>query len=194
MLICVTNRKLCNDNFINRVELIAKGRPHGIMLREKDLTISEYESLALKIKEICDENKVRLIINKNINTALKLNIPSIHLSLSDLRTYKDKIIQFDSVGASIHSVNEAIQAEKLGATYLVAGHIYETNCKKGVPPRGLNFLKEVCDTTSIPIFAIGGITNERKNDVIKTGASGMCIMSEVMTCENVVDYVKSFDN
>ncbi|MBE6067184.1 MAG: thiamine phosphate synthase [Clostridium lundense] len=187
MLICLTNRKLCKDDFLNRINEIAKGKPHAIMLREKDLSLEEYEHLAIKAKEICDINEVPLIINKNIEVASKLKLPNIHLSISDLRKYKSELYQFTNIGASVHSLFEAKEAEDLGASYLIAGHIFSTDCKKGVPPRGLSFLKEVCNCASIPVFAIGGITKDKVKDVINAGAAGMCIMSEAMTCPNPVE-------
>lgn len=192
MLICLTNRKLCKDDFLNRINDIAKGKPHAIMLREKDLSLEEYEHLAIKVKEICDIHEVPLIINQNIETASKLNLSNIHLSMSDLRKYKNDLHQFTNIGASVHSVLEAKEAQGLGASYLVAGHIFSTDCKKGVPPRGLSFLKEVCNCTSIPVFAIGGITKNKVKDVINAGAAGMCIMSEAMTCLSPTKLSDSF--
>ncbi|MBM7869771.1 thiamine-phosphate pyrophosphorylase [Clostridium pascui] len=192
MLICLTNRKLCTDDFFNRMNEIAKGKPHAIMLREKDLSLEEYKCLAIKAKEICDINEVPLIINKNIEVASKLKLPNIHLSMPDLRAHKNELHQFTNIGASVHSLLEAKEAEDLGASYLIAGHIFSTDCKKGVPPRGLSFLKEVCDCTSIPVFAIGGITKDKVKDVINAGAAGMCIMSEAMTCPNPVELSDSF--
>ncbi|WP_238885406.1 thiamine phosphate synthase [Clostridium sp. YIM B02551] len=192
MLICVTNKKLCKDDFLNRINLLAKGNPYGIMLREKDLTLFEYEALAIKVKEICEINQVSLIINQNIDVALKLNIPSIQLSMSNLRLYKDKLSKFSNIGASIHSVEEVREAQELGATYLIAGHIFPTNCKKGVPERGLTFLEEVCNAVSIPVFAIGGITDDKLEAVKNTGATGVCVMSEAMTCTDPINFVKRF--
>lgn len=192
MLICLTNRKLCMDDFLNRINEISKGKPYAIMLREKDLSTQEYEQLAIKTKEICDINEVPLIINQNIETASKLKLPNIHLSMSDLRKYKSELHQFTNIGASVHSLLEAKEAQELGASYLIAGHIFSTDCKKGVPPRGLSFLKEVCDCTSIPVFAIGGITKDKVKDVVNAGAAGMCIMSEAMTCLNPANLSDSF--
>jgi thiamine-phosphate pyrophosphorylase len=182
MLILVTNRKLCKDDFLQRIQKLAMGNPHAIMLREKDLNQEEYEDLAKKVKGICDEAQVPLIINQNIAAAAKLKILNIHLSISDLRQHQNDLYAFVNIGASVHSLSEAVEAQELGATYLIAGHIFSTDCKKGVPPRGLPFLQEVCDSVSIPVFAIGGITNNRVKDVLETGAKGVCIMSEAMTC------------
>ena len=89
---------------------------------------------------------------------------------------------FDIVGTSVHSVEDALEAQRLGADYVTAGHIYETDCKKGLPPRGLEFLKNVCDSVDIPVYGIGGIkiNEEQIEEVKKCGASGGCIMSGMM--------------
>ncbi|HZG71587.1 MAG TPA: thiamine phosphate synthase [Chondromyces sp.] len=192
MLIFVTNRKLCQDNFLHRIDQLAKGGPYAIMLREKDLDLAEYEELAVKVKEICDVYGVPFIINQNIRVAAKLKLTAIHLSMPDLRRYSHEVQSFTHVGASVHSVSEAAEAEQLGASYIIAGHIFPTNSKKGVPPRGLSFLKKVCDAVTIPVFAIGGITKEKAPAIIKTGAKGMCIMSEAMTCSNPAELVNDY--
>jgi len=191
MLICVTNRQVCQDDYLNRISQLAKGKPHAIMLREKDLSLTEYECLAGRVKEICDLYDVPLIINQNIPTAAKLKLKNIHLSMSDLRQYKSEISDF-VFGASVHSVAEAKEAQALGASYLIAGHIFSTDCKKGVPPRGLSFLEEVCTSVTIPVFAIGGISKDKVQDITKTGAKGISIMSESMTCTNPVNLTNEF--
>lgn len=192
MLICVTNRKLCKDNFINRIEELAKARPYGIMLREKDLDEAEYEKLAVEVKKICDIYSIPLIINKRMEIADKLNLSHIHLSMPDLRKYKNEIDRFQYIGASVHSLLEAMEAEKLGATYLVAGHIFSTDCKRNIPPRGLNFLKAICENVKIPVYAIGGISKDKIEAVKQAGAAGACIMSEAMTCADPYQLINDF--
>ena len=88
--------------------------------------------------------------------------------------------KFDVIGASTHSVEDAVLAEKNGASYITAGHVFATDCKKGVPPRGLSFLEEVCHAVSIPTYAIGGIHDDNAMACIKAGAAGVCMMSEFM--------------
>jgi thiamine-phosphate pyrophosphorylase len=144
------------------------------------------------VEEICEDTHVPLIINQNITVAKKLKLLNIHLSISDLRKHQNDLFPFINIGASVHSVSEAAEAQELGASYLIAGHIFSTDCKKGVPPRGLPFLKEICDSVQIPIFAIGGITKDSVKDVLKTGAKGMCIMSEAMNCQNPGELAEKF--
>ncbi|SHK18029.1 thiamine phosphate synthase [Desulforamulus aeronauticus] len=192
MLICVTDRNLCKDDFLMRIDQIAKAKPHAILLREKDLSIANYQRLARSVREICLNNQVPLIIHQNIEVATALKCPAIHLSMQDFKQYKHELKLFSQRGVSVHSVSEAKEAQQLGATYLIAGHIFSTECKKGVPPRGLPFLQEVCDSVTIPVFAIGGITKDKVKEVIGAGAKGICVMSEAMTCCQPVELTNSF--
>jgi thiamine-phosphate pyrophosphorylase len=84
------------------------------------------------------------------------------------------------LGVSVHSISEALEAELLGATYLIAGNIYETDCKKGLPGKGLEYLRDVCAAVSIPVYAIGGITKDRLSEIKQAGAAGGCMMSGMM--------------
>lgn len=184
LVILVTNRKLCHDDFLLRIDRLASGKPDGVILREKDLRPAQYETLAIKVQEICEKHGVPLIINQNVAVALRLKVPGIGLSMENLRKYQNEVQGFSHIGASVHSVDEAVEAQRLGATYLIAGHIFSTDCKKGVPPRGLSFLNEVCSKVSLPVFAIGGITADNVNRVRNAGAKGICVMSEAMTTQN----------
>ena len=192
MVIYVTNRKLCKHDFLQQIEQLAKGKPHAIMLREKGLPLDEYEALARKIDSICQKYDVPVIINQNISVAEKLKIRMVQLSMPNLRKISGDLQRFDQIGASIHSIEEATEAITLGATYLIAGHVFSTDSKKGVPPRGLSFLKQVCDAVPIPVFAIGGIKRNDVNDIKASGAKGVCIMSEAMTCETPAELASMF--
>jgi thiamine-phosphate pyrophosphorylase len=77
-------------------------------------------------------------------------------------------------------LEEAKTVQSLGATRLVTGHIFPTDCKKGVPPRGLEYLKTICQSVDIPVYAIGGITPENAHLTIGCGAKGVCMMSYLM--------------
>lgn len=184
MLICITNQKLCRDDFLSRINEIASGKPDAIMLREKELDQPDYQELAIKVKEICDRHQVKLIINHNLETAERLKVGAVQVSIDDIRKKGEVIKDFDQVGVSVHSVEQACEAERLGAAYLIAGHVFPTDCKKGLPARGLRFLKEVCDSVSIPVFAIAGISEVNYKIALMAGAKGVCIMSEAMTTDH----------
>ena len=97
------------------------------------------------------------------------------------------------IGVSCHSVEDAVAAEERGCTYITAGHVFDTDCKKGLPGRGLEFLQKVCKSVSIPVYAIGGIGSENINAVRAAGAAGACVMSGTMVCTDVKKYLSAFE-
>lgn len=191
MIICVTDRLHCQGNFLERIEQIAKTLPYSIILREKDLQPNEYEQLALEVSRICDRYNVPFVLNSNINAANKIKVSNIHLPMEIYLKHRDELSNFKKIGVSVHSVEEAKLAESMGANHIIAGHIFSTDCKKGVPPRGLGFLRTVCTSVSIPVFAIGGINHNNINDVLMSGAEGICLMSQLMKCDNPEEVINS---
>lgn len=181
--VAITNRHLCPKDYFGQIEKILSCRPKAVILREKDLPETEYEEVAKKVlslvegTDLCGETE--LIFHYYPQVARRLNYKKIHLPMPVF--VREDLSDFIVRGVSIHSVEEACKAEKLGATYLTASHIYETDCKKGVPPKGIEFLKEVVESVHIPVYALGGITKSRTEEVMSAGAAGYCMMSEFMT-------------
>lgn len=185
-LICITNRKLCSNNFSDQIEMIASAHPKAIVLRDKDLSEKEYEQLARQVMQICQKHGTQCILHSFSNVATALGATAVHMPLPLLQkmTPQEKS-HFQIIGASCHSLEEAKEAQDLGCTYITAGHIFLTDCKKGLPGRGLPFLEEICKTVRIPVYAIGGISSQNIESVRKTGAAGACIMSGFMRCKTV---------
>lgn len=187
-VIAVTNRRLSQRPFLEQIKRVCQLRPEAVILREKDLSETEYAKLAEEVYNITTSYDVRLIIHTYINVARELGINTVHMSLHNMREYRkefiDNVTKINNIktGCSIHSVEEAVEARNMGASYITAGHVYATDCKKGLAPRGLDFLKNVCDSVDIPVYAIGGINIDdgRRKEVKKYGAAGSCIMSGMM--------------
>src|SRR5699024_2778453 len=89
------------------------------------------------------------------------------------------------IGRSVHSVEEATKKEREGAYYVMYGHIFETKSKPGLAPRGLNNLKQVARSVSIPTVAIGGIEPTDVESVFQAGASGIAVLSGILLAEDV---------
>ena len=182
-IIVVTNRKLVEGDFLTRIKEICDQRPKAVILREKDLPFNEYSKLASKVMSICEERSVQFISHTyRVDDITALHSPLHLFERSELPVR----------GTSVHSVEEAKEAQGLGATYLVAGHVFETDCKKGLPGRGPEFIKEVSENVSIPVYAIGGIDPGNFRSVLNAGAKGICIMSSAMTCKNVGELFSAF--
>lgn len=192
-LICVTDLSLCGEDSLARLDKIAAAKPKAVILREKDLPPAEYRILAEQAVGICSRYGTPCILHTYAETAAELGAEGIHLPMAKLRELTEKIKRrFRVIGASVHSPEEAAEAVSLGATYLVAGHIFATDCKKGLPPRGLDFLGRVCSAVNVPVYAIGGINSENYRLAISAGAAGACVMSGFMTCEDVGKFMEKF--
>ena len=160
-----------------------------IILREKYLSEQEYYSLAKEVLSVCDKEK--LIIHNFIGTAESLGIKKIHLPFSAFKELNGRR-NIDIVGTSVHSVDDAAFAQENGADYITAGNIYETDCKKGLKGKGVNFLRNVCESVDIPVYAIGGInadTAKELKSVNRKNFAGVCVMSLLMQSENINDEV-----
>lgn len=193
-ILCVTARSICPGDFLGQIERIAAARPAGIILREKDLSPREYRALAVQVMAICRPYGVRCILHSFADIAGELDADALHLPLPVLREMTvEQRGRFEILGASCHSLDDAREAEALGCTYLTAGHIFATDCKKGLPGRGLAFLREICAGVSIPVYAIGGIDAANIDAVRAVGAAGACIMSGLMRCPDPKAYLSSLN-
>ena len=185
--IAVTDRKQCGGEFLKTVQTLAGQGLKTIILREKDLSEEEYGELAARCMEICRKTGASLTLHKYFHAARGLGADRIHLPYPVFRENAGKIDQHIHISTSIHAPGEAVEAERMGAEFVIAGHIFQTDCKKGVPPRGLEFLRETVQSVSIPVYAIGGITPYNIGDVLDTGAAGGCMMSGFMKSPKIID-------
>ena len=149
--------------------------------------------LCLTIKDLCTGKGLRLAerpVRKLGVMIIVATIPTavIGLAFSDF---------FDSLYTSVIPIGVGliitgfllVLAEKMGATYVTAGHIFATDCKKGLEPRGIEFLKNAVSSVDIDVYGIGGISLENISKIQNTGAKGACIMSGFMKCDNVKKYL-----
>jgi thiamine-phosphate pyrophosphorylase len=180
-VVCISNRKLCHDDFLARLESISHSGVESIYLREKDLPQGEYQALLENVLKACTCDVYAV---QYVDVAKSLNVKNIHLSYRGFLEEYQTLGNFKNISVSVHSVDEAIEAQRLGATRLVTGHIFATDCKKGLPPRGLEYLRSICESVNIPVYAIGGITPENAYKTMENGASGVCVMSLLMQSDN----------
>lgn len=196
-LAAVTDADSCPRPLTEQLERIAAGafKPAALLLRAKNLSPQEYFLLAEKMLPLCQKQQIKLILHTHWQCAHKLEIKNLHLPLNLLAAMPAKQRRLFTISTSVHSVAEAQQALNLGAKFLLAGHIYATGCKANLPPRGLNFLRAVCQTAakhnaqqnlrgqnSAVVYAIGGIKFDgaQWQELQAAGAAGACIMSAYM--------------
>ncbi|MFK4312556.1 MULTISPECIES: thiazole tautomerase TenI [unclassified Bacillus (in: firmicutes)] len=161
-------------------------------IREREKSTKElYEGVESLLGKGFPASKI--VINDRIDIAILLNITRVQLGYrsADVRLVKEKF-SYLHVGYSVHSLDEAIVAFKNGADSLVYGHVFPTDCKKGVPARGLEEIAHMASCLSIPITAIGGITPENTGDVLANGVSGIAVMSGIISSSNPYSKAKSY--
>ena len=182
ILTAVTDSSLLPSgvSLIRRIEKLCELGVRRIVLREKGMPLADYERIAKEFVSVCKKNCVISVISHHKELAIELGSNELQLSIDELRDDPSIVTKVRRVCVSVHSVDEAIEAEKLGASSVTAGHIFATDCKKGVPERGLDFLKKVIESVDVPVYAIGGIDLDVIDDVYHKGASGVCLMSTMM--------------
>ena len=208
-LLAVTDAASYPRSLVEQVERIAvcPYKPHKLLLRAKDLDTEAYAHLAKNVQTICQKHDIELIIHTHWQLALELGISRVHLPLPLLAQTPLEARQRLYLSSSVHSVEEAQKALAEGAQALIAGHIYPTDCKAGVPPRGLEFLQQIYNVAvkhttptlskadeeahahnsilcqnPFPVYAIGGIhfAPSQWQELAQHGATGACIMSAYM--------------
>ena len=130
-MLAISNRSLCERPFLEQIERVCKLRPDALVLREKDLSPQEYKELAEQVLRNSAGN-IRFPAFCTVSGKRRWNWDGnqIHLPLHLLRGLDlEAKKKFRVIGTSIHAVEEAVEAQSLGATYLTAGHIYTTDCK-----------------------------------------------------------------
>lgn len=183
-MIAVTDRRSCPEPLPARLARLSGAEL--VILREKDLSHDSLVSLARGCLEACPG--LPLSINTDVDAARELGIRAVHLPMGVLRGADTEGMRL--VGASVHSVDEAAEAERLGADYLIAGHVFGTACKPG-EPRGTRFLTDVCSAVRIPVYGIGGVTPGNYAEVLACGANSAAVMSSAMASSDPGELVRS---
>lgn len=191
MLYLITNRNLASGNdFYRIIDEAINGGISAIILREKDLSYEELLAMAKKVKKIIGTRDVKLIINSSLEVAKEVEAYGFHLNFK--KFIETKLCFKGIIGVSVHSLEEAIAAEKQGADYLLLGHIFETDCKKGLPPRGIDLIKTIKRNVNIPIIALGGINPKNILQVMEANADGAAVMSTIMQAEDPCTVTKQY--
>ncbi|WP_226682541.1 thiazole tautomerase TenI [Sutcliffiella horikoshii] len=161
--------------------------------------VREKHRSANEVFELVDEvirygvRPEKIIINDRVDVAHVLNVGGVQLAYHSLRVSEIRRNFPDlRVGKSVHSYEEAIQAERDGADFILYGHIYSTSSKEGLNPKGLVELRSLTKSLKIPVIAIGGITPDKLQELRACGAGGVAVMSGIMDAEDNVHAAKAF--
>ena len=174
--------------------LVIDGGADAVQLREKTISDSKFISLAREVRDITTKRGSLLIINDRVHVVRKVNADGIHLGQQDMSALEARNIIGDEkiIGVSTHSITQARQAQKDGADYIAIGPIYPTSTKGHEPSVGIEIIHEISEAVSIPIIAIGAITLENLDGVLKAGASRIAVCSAIIGSKDIYSSTRQF--
>ena len=182
-------------------ELLSHGRTHReiaeqairggatvIQLRDKTKTARELLQIAQEITEITRRAGALSIVNDRLDIALGAGADGVHLGQDDIPlTIARRLAPSPFlIGISVSSLTQAQQAEKDGADYIAISPVFETNSKSDAGPgHGLKLLSEVGYLVEIPVIGIGGINHANLHHLFDAGASGVAVISAVVSAPDI---------
>ena len=175
-------------------ECLAAGLP-SVQLREKDLGAADLAALARKLQPLTREHGACLIVNDRVDVALAVGADAVQrthtsLAVDDMRAIAGARLR---IGASVHSLDDARDAEACGADWIVFGPVYDTASKRQYgAPQGLEKLAAVVRAVRIPVVAIGGITPARVSEVRGAGARGVGVISAILSADSPAEATRTF--
>ena len=182
LLYVVTDRTWLGENsLLMQVEQAIKAGATVIQLREKNLAFDEFLKLAAEVKKITDKYKVLFIINDNVDVAVAVKADGVHIGQSDeeIIIAREKLGFSKIIGLSVHSVEEAIKAEKSGADYIGVGAVFNTSTKHDANTITFETIKDICQTVNLPVVAIGGISKDNILKLSGSGINGVAVISAI---------------
>jgi thiamine-phosphate pyrophosphorylase len=159
-----------------------------IQLRDKDASTRELIAQGRALRELTRATGVRLIVNDRVDVALAVEADGVHVGQDDMPVAIARQLMGPDrlVGASAGTLEEALAAAAAGASYLGVGPIYETRGKSDAgAPTGPELLRLIRMQVALPLIAIGGITVERVPEVMSAGASGIAVITAVVSADDI---------
>ncbi|TQR32443.1 thiamine phosphate synthase [Campylobacter sp. MIT 99-7217] len=172
------------ESFLNILELSIKAGVSMIQLREKKLSSKEFYELGLSVKALCDSFKIPLIINDRLDIALALDASGVHLGQDDLPLKEARRLLGEQkiIGLSVQNLAQLKYIK--GANYLGCGAVFKTNTKEDAKLIGLENLALLCEKSSLPVFAIGGINEGNIKELRGIKLAGIAVVSAIMKAES----------
>jgi thiamine-phosphate pyrophosphorylase len=185
----ITDREQCRgEDLVARVERALNGGIRAVQLREKGLSTRERFELGQRLRRITLEFGARLLVNGDAALARAIGADGVHLPQDGLPADAcRKVVGPDMlIGISTHSVSEAGEAEERGADFVTYGPVYCTPSKaKYGAPIGIDSLRAVCASASLPVFALGGVRLSNIDEVVSAGAAGVAMISAILAAADV---------
>jgi len=187
-LYAVTDRAWVGDkSLLWQVEQALEGGVTCVQIREKDMAAEDFLAEAVAMKELCDRYNVPLIINDNVEIAMKVGAAGVHVGQGDTPITEVRRIAGNDiiVGVSARTVEQALAAQAGGADYLGVGAVFGTTTKLDARPIERATLEAICKAVDIPIVAIGGVSKDNIPQLKGSGVDGVAVVSAIFAAEDI---------
>ncbi|MDD7220663.1 MAG: thiamine phosphate synthase [Clostridia bacterium] len=188
LLYAVTDRSWLGGRTLK--EVVKESLDGGVtfvQLREKHLDQEHFLQEAKELKQLCHEYHVPFVINDNVDIALEMDADGVHVGQSDMEAgdVRAKLGPDKIIGVSAQTVEQAVLAQKRGADYLGVGAVFHTSSKDDADDVSHETLKAICDAVTIPVIAIGGITQQNVQELSGSGICGVAVISAIYAQKNI---------
>lgn len=188
LLYAVTDRHWLNGRTLySVVKESLDGGVTFLQLREKELDEVHFLEEAKELQQLCREYQVPFIVNDNVDIAISMDADGVHVGQSDMEAgdVRAKLGPDKIIGVSAQTVEQAVLAEKHGADYLGVGAVFPTGSKDDADDVSYETLKAICEAVSIPVIAIGGITQENVKELAGSGICGIAVISAIYAQQDI---------
>ena len=201
-LYLIADRVSCGSRPLEEVlERALEGGVRFVQFREKDLEGYKLRCLAERVFRLTELYGARLILNGSLELAAELGVWGVHLPVSGPMpgVVRDQFGDQLLIGCSTHTLDELRRADREGADFVTYSPIFPPNSKPGYGPGvGFHGLRSAVQSTSLPVFALGGIVPKHVTDCRNVGASGFSLMSGIIAAEDVeavvIECLKAWEN
>ena len=191
---------LAHPDFTTRARGVmrALGPRGAVHLRARYLTAAQIYAIALALGDAQESTECWLVVNERLDVALAARTQGAQLTSRSLAVFDARVVVGEMpLGASIHSASEAEEAERDGADWVVAGHVFSTASHEGMPGRGVSLVTTVVQSTVLPCIAIGGIRPAHVGTLRDAGAYGVAAISGIWAAPSAeaaaTDYLSHYD-
>ena len=191
---------LAHSEFTTRARAVmtALGPRGAVHLRARYLTAAQLYAIALALGDAQESTGCWLVVNERLDVALAAKTHAAQLTTRSLTVADARLVAGNlPLGASIHTAEGAELAEREGADWVVAGHVFKTASHAGMPGRGTELVSAVAARTSLPCIAIGGIKPSHVGTLRDAGAYGVAAISGIWGAPSAgaaaTDYLSHYD-
>lgn len=190
----ITDSNLTKNGIVSDVSNAVDAGCKIVQYREKCKSTKDMIKEAKKLKKICND-KAFFLINDRIDVALAVDADGVHIGQDDMDIKNVRRILGNSkiIGLTVHNLEEALEAKKLGLDYIGVAPIFQTDTKKdALKPCGVEMIKKIKENVELPIVAVGGIDKQNLKEVICAGADSVVSINTVLASNDVYSEIKDF--